>query len=302
MEDVEMTTGASAPATTVTRTEIANVGVVGCGLMGAGIAEVCIRSGANVVVVDTDLEKASVSRRRLEAVSEVERDRSGSPAKAPTLLFDAHLESLVDSDLVIEAVTEDLRAKEAVLRQLDRIIVSRDAIIASNTSSIAIGRLGAFTQRPESVVGMHFFYPVPAMSLVEVVPSLLTSDTVTLRAELFVTQNLGKSAIRAKDHAGFVVNRLLVPYLLNAVRLVEMGFASPDDIDKGMVGGCGFPLGPLRVLDLIGLDTLRAASLLLYEEFGDLQFLPPPLLSRMVEAGSLGRKSGRGFYEYSVTP
>jgi 3-hydroxybutyryl-CoA dehydrogenase len=212
------------------------------------------------------------------------------------------IEALHDRDLVIEAVAEDERLKADVLTRLDTVVTGGDTILATNTSAIPVIRLAAATGRPEHVVGVHFFNPVPVLRLVELVPSLLTSaDTVT-RAETFVTGTLGKEAVRTRDRAGFVVNALLVPYLLAAIRMVESGSASVEDIDRGMVLGCAHPLGPLALTDLIGLDTTRAIAESLYAEFREPQYAPPPLLCRMVEAGLLGRKSGRGFHTYDEHP
>jgi 3-hydroxybutyryl-CoA dehydrogenase len=186
-----------------------------------------------------------------------------------------------------------------VFRQLDEIVESPDAILASNTSSIPIMKLGIATSRPDKVVGIHFFNPVPVLRLVELVTSLMTSGETIDRANAFATDVLGKKVIRSQDRAGFVVNALLIPYILSAIRMMESGFATADDIDTGMVEGCNHPMGPLRLADLIGLDTTQAVAESLYEEFKEPLYAPPPMLSRMVEAGLLGRKAGRGFYDYS---
>jgi len=282
---------------------IERVGVVGCGLMGSGIAEVCARAGRDVSVVEVDAEALDAGRRRVEAslaravkaakLSEVERDDA-----AARIHYVADIGDLADRQLVVEAVVEDEAPKLVVFTALDKVVADENAILASNTSSIPIMKLAMATQRPESVIGIHFFNPVPVLALVELVTSLLTGPETAARAEAFVTEVLGKRVIRSQDRAGFIVNALLVPYLLSAIRMFESGFASRDDIDTGMVEGCAHPMGPLRLTDLIGLDTTMAVAESLYAEFKEPLYAPPPLLSRMVEAGLLGRKSGRGFYEY----
>jgi 3-hydroxybutyryl-CoA dehydrogenase len=199
---------------------------------------------------------------------------------------------------VVEAVVEDETMKVAIFQELDKVIAAADAILASNTSSIPIMKLGIATRRPEQVIGIHFFNPVPVLRLVELVTSLMTAPDTIARADTFATDVLNKRVIRSQDRAGFVVNALLIPYLLSAIRMMESGFATADDIDTGMVEGCNHPMGPLHLTDLIGLDTTLAVAQSLYEEFKEPLYAPPPLLSRMVEAGLLGRKTGRGFYEY----
>lgn len=282
------------------------VAVVGCGLMGSGIAEVCARANLDVTVVETDEAASSTGRRRIETslgravsagkLSGVERERSLN-----YVTFATDLEALADAELVIEAVAEDERLKLQVFAELDRVVLANDAILASNTSSIPIMKLAMATHRPESVIGVHFFNPVPVLRLVEIVTSLLTSPETIARSEAFAIGPLGKRVIRSQDRAGFVVNALLIPYLLSAVRMVESGFATVEDIDAGMVEGCAHPMGPLRLADLIGLDTTMAVARSLYEEFKEQLYAPPPLLSRMVDAGLLGRKTGRGFYTYGVS-
>ncbi|MEU6663388.1 3-hydroxybutyryl-CoA dehydrogenase [Streptomyces sp. NPDC046821] len=283
--------------------EITKVGVVGCGLMGSGIAEVCARAGFDVVVNEIDTDAAAVGRARITA--SLDRGlRSGKlsqddrAAALSRLTFTGDFGDLADCQLVIEAVAERLEVKASVLTALDKVLRSPDAIIASNTSSIPIIELAALTQRPERVVGVHFFNPVPVQRLVEIIPTQLTSDDVDERASVFVTTSLGKTAIRARDRSGFVVNALLIPYLISAVRMLESGSASAEDIDNGMVLGCAHPMGPLRLLDLIGLDTAQSVADSMYEEFKEPLYAPPPLLRRMVAAGTLGRKTGRGFYPY----
>ncbi|MGW7528322.1 3-hydroxybutyryl-CoA dehydrogenase [Streptomyces sp. NPDC054783] len=288
-------------------TAIERVGVVGCGLMGAGIAEVCARAGLPVTVVERDAQAARSGRLRIArsldratAHGRLTAERRETAAALITVADE--IEAVHDRDLVIEAVAEDERLKTDVLTRLDAVVTGDDAILATNTSSIPVIRLAAATGRPGHVVGVHFFNPVPVLRLVELIPSLLTSDTTVTRAETFVTHRLGKEVVRTRDRAGFVVNALLVPYLLAAIRMVESGGASVEDIDRGMVLGCAHPLGPLALTDLIGLDTTRAIAESLYAEFREPQFSPPPLLSRMVEAGLLGRKSGRGFHAYDAEP
>ncbi|MGW4568289.1 3-hydroxybutyryl-CoA dehydrogenase [Streptomyces sp. NPDC004561] len=288
-------------------TDIERVGVVGCGLMGAGIAEVCARSGLPVTVVERDAEAARAGRLRIarsldRAAAHGRLTGEQRQAAGALVTVVDQIEALHDRDLVIEAVAEDERLKADVFTRLDAVVADGHAVLATNTSSIPVIRLAAATGRPEHVVGVHFFNPVPVLRLVELVPSLLTSADTVARAETFVTGTLGKEVVRTRDRAGFVVNALLVPYLLAAVRMVESGAASVEDVDRGMVLGCAHPLGPLALTDLIGLDTTRAIAESLYAEFREPQFSPPPLLSRMVEAGLLGRKSGRGFHTYDERP
>ncbi|MEH0573882.1 MULTISPECIES: 3-hydroxybutyryl-CoA dehydrogenase [Streptomyces] len=284
--------------------DIRGVGVVGCGLMGAGIAEVCARAGLDVVVHEPNPGAADAGRARITAsldrgvrrgkLSGADRDAALARVRVSTDLAD-----LADRDLVVEAATEDEKVKTELFAELDRIVVREDALLATNTSSLPIMRLGMATARPHQVIGVHFFNPVPVLELVEIVPSLLTAPQTQSRAEEFVTRVLGKKTIRAQDRAGFVVNALLVPYLLSAIRMLESGHARAEDIDTGMVLGCVHPMGPLSLADLIGLDTLAAIAEAMYADFKDPLHAPPPLLLRMVEAGLLGRKSGRGFHEYA---
>ncbi|MES5820888.1 3-hydroxybutyryl-CoA dehydrogenase [Streptomyces sp. RG80] len=272
--------------------------------MGAGIAEVCARAGLDVVVHEVNPGAAEAGRARITA----SLDRGVRRGKLTGEERDAALDrvrvtheltELADRDLVVEAATEDEKVKVELFTELDRIVTREDAIIASNTSSLPIMRLGTATTRPHQVIGVHFFNPVPVLELVEIAPSLLTGPQVRSRAEEFVTGVLGKKVIHAQDRAGFVVNALLVPYLLSAIRMLESGHASAEDIDTGMVLGCAHPMGPLSLADLIGLDTLTAIAEAMYADFKDPLHAPPPLLLRMVEAGLLGRKSGRGFHDYS---
>jgi len=283
--------------------EIQRVGVVGCGLMGSGIAEVCARAGLQVLVREIDEAACESGRGRIVGsldrgvasgkLSEEERDEA-----VDRLSFTVDLAEFADRQLVVEAIAEDEGLKTEVFATLDRVVEDRDAILASNTSSIPVMKLGIATDRPAQVLGVHFFNPVPVLKLVELVPSLMTSDETTARADRFATEVLNKRVIRSTDRAGFVVNALLIPYLLSAIRMLESGFATAEDIDTGMVEGCSHPMGPLRLTDLIGLDTTLAVADSLYQEFKEPLYAPPPLLSRMVEAGLLGRKSARGFYEY----
>jgi 3-hydroxybutyryl-CoA dehydrogenase len=271
--------------------------------MGSGIAEVAARAGCDVVVVEADDPAAKRGRARIEKSLGTAVDRgklSGEErdAAVEAIQVTDDYAALADRDLVVEAVVESAAAKVAVFDRVDQVVDSPDAVLASNTSSIPIMKLAMATQRPESVTGLHFFNPVPVLNLVELVPSLLTSTPTIDRAESFATDVLGKRVIRSQDRAGFVVNALLIPYLLSAIRMLESGFATAEDIDAGMVEGCAHPMGPLRLTDLIGLDTTMAVADSLYEEFKEQLYAAPPLLSRMVDAGLLGRKAGRGFYDY----
>jgi 3-hydroxybutyryl-CoA dehydrogenase len=271
--------------------------------MGSGIAEVVARHGGEVVVLEADEGAAKAGRARIEgslgnAVRRGKLDGGVMGEVLDRIEVTWEMDRLADRELVVEAVVEDEAEKVAVFRRLDQVVEATDAVLASNTSSIPIMKLAMATKRPESVVGMHFFNPVPVLALVEIVPSLLSSpDTVAL-CERYATEALGKRVIRSQDRAGFVVNALLIPYLLSAIRMLESGFATADDIDDGMVEGCAHPMGPLRLADLIGLDTTMAVAESLFEEFKEPLYAPPPLLSRMVDAGLLGRKTGRGFYDY----
>ncbi len=280
------------------------IGVIGSGLMGSGITEVCARAGLEVKVVEVDAAAAERGRNRIESslATAVRRGKlaEGESDKALSLIsYETDLAALSDRDLVVEAITEEERVKVETFRRLDEVVSSEHAIFASNTSSIPIMKLASVTSRPEQVIGLHFFNPVPVLRLVELVTSLMTSDETVERASSFATGVLDKRVIMSQDRAGFIVNALLIPYLLSAVRMLESGFATKDDIDAGMVEGCAHPMGPLALSDLIGLDTMKAVAESLYEEFKEPLYAPPPLLLRMVEAGLLGRKSGRGFYEYS---
>jgi 3-hydroxybutyryl-CoA dehydrogenase len=283
---------------------IERVGVVGCGLMGSGIAEVCARAGLDVVVREASPEAAEAGLARIStsldrATRAGKLDDAGRDATLEHIRVTTDYGELADRDMVIEAVVESEELKAEVFGLLDKVVESDSAVLASNTSSIPIMKLGMATGRPESVVGIHFFNPVPVLHLVEIVTSLLTAPATTEQAEAFATDQLGKRVVKSQDRAGFIVNALLIPYLLSAIRMLESGFATAEDIDTGMVEGCAHPMGPLHLADLIGLDTTMAVAESLYAEFKEPLYAPPPLLSRMVEAGLLGRKAGRGFYDYS---
>jgi 3-hydroxybutyryl-CoA dehydrogenase len=280
------------------------VGVVGAGVMGAGIAEVCARAGTDVVVVETDAEAASRGRARIErslerAVERAKVDPGDAEAARERISTTLELSALADRELIVEAVVEDKETKLAVFRELAGIVDDPGVILASNTSSIPIVELGtAAGERGDHVIGLHFFNPVPVMRLVEIIPSLLTAPEVAERAERFAKEQLAKEPIAAPDRAGFTVNALLIPYLLSAIRMLEQGLATAEDIDKGMVEGCGHPMGPLALADLVGLDTVMGVAETLYAEHREQLFAPPPLLQRLVAAGLLGRKTGRGLYSY----
>ena len=279
------------------------IGVVGGGLMGAGIAEVCARAGVDVTVVEADAATAERSHERIEksldrAVRSGKLESAERAAAGDRLVFTATLEDIEGSDGAIEAIIEDELAKRELFTRLDALLPDAQ-FLASNTSSVPIMKLGAGTSKPERVLGMHFFNPVPVLPLVELVRSIMTGDEALDLARAFAQDTLGKICIESQDRAGFIVNALLIPYLLSAIRMYESGFASKEDIDEGMIKGCAHPMGPLALSDLIGLDTLLAVSESLYDEFRDPASVAPALLNRMVEAGLLGRKSGRGFYHYS---
>ena len=284
--------------------EISRVGVVGAGLMGSGIAEVCARAGLDVLVNEVNQDAADAGKARVtKSVQRGVRSGKLSEADADTALgrlrFTTDLGEFADREFVVEAVAEHEPLKVEVFSTLDKVVSSPDAIFASNTSSIPIMKLAMATKRPQQVIGVHFFNPVPVLKLVELIPSLLTDEQTQTRAESFVTGPLGKTVVRSQDRAGFVVNALLIPYLLSAIRMFESGFASAEDIDNGMVLGCAHPMGPLALTDLIGLDTTKAVAESMYAEFKEPLYSPPPLLLRMVDAGLLGKKSGRGFHDYA---
>jgi 3-hydroxybutyryl-CoA dehydrogenase len=286
------------------RPAIERVGVVGAGLMGSGIAEVCARSGLDVVVREVDDSAVAAGRRRIES-SLARAVRTGKLAEQAReealgrIRFVTELDELADRQLVVEAILEREAEKAELFALVDKVVQDDQAILASNTSSIPIMKLGMATRRPESVVGLHFFNPVPVLRLVELVTSLLTEEQTAARAQTFAEEVLQKVVIRSQDRAGFVVNALLIPYILSAIRMLESGFATAADIDSGMVEGCAHPMGPLALADLIGLDTTAAVAQSLYDEFKEQLYAPPPMLLRMVEAGLLGRKTDRGFFDYS---
>ena len=271
--------------------------------MGSGIAEVCARAGVDVTVVEADdagiaRSEAAVERSLDRAVKAGKLDPADRQAATERLAWSIALEDVAGADAAIEAVVEDEDLKRDVFKRLDAVLPDAE-FLASNTSSVPIMKLGAETSHPGRVIGLHFFNPVPVLPLVEVVRSIMTTEETLERATSFAEETLGKTTIHSQDRAGFVVNALLIPYLLSAIRMYESGFASKEDIDQGMIKGCAHPMGPLQLADLIGLDTLLAVSASLYEEFRDTASVAPALLNRMVEAGLLGRKSGRGFYDYS---
>ncbi|MCS0605537.1 3-hydroxybutyryl-CoA dehydrogenase [Streptomyces sp. LP11] len=281
--------------------EIRRVGVVGGGQMGAGIAEVCARAGLDTVVCEVDAVAARAARERVaasldRAVGRGRLERAAARGALDRLVFTGDLDDLADRHLVVEAVVENAEAKTEVFAALDKIVREPSAVLATNTSSLPVMRLGMATGRADRVVGLHFFNPVPVLPLVEVVTSLHTSAATAARVADFASRVLGKTVIRSRDRAGFVVNALLIPYLLSAIRMAESGFATAADIDTGMELGCAHPMGPLRLADLIGLDTVASIADSLYEEFREPLYAPPPLLRRMVQAGLLGRKTGRGFH------
>lgn len=283
---------------------IQRVGVIGCGLMGSGIAEVCARNGLEVLIQEASVAAMEAGQKRLvtsldralgaNKITEAERDSA-----MKNLHFTTDIADLADRQLVVEAVVEDEALKTTIFKSLDKVITDDNAVLATNTSSIPVMKLGMATQRPSQVIGIHFFNPVPVLRLVELVASLLTSEDTINSSTAFAEVALHKRVIRSKDRAGFIVNALLIPYILSAVRMLESGYASAEDIDLGMVEGCAHPMGPLRLADLIGLDTTSAVAESLYTEFKEPLYAAPPLLSRMVDAGLLGRKAGRGFYDYS---
>jgi len=279
-------------------------GVIGCGVMGSGIAEVCAWAGLEVrVAVRGDASIASGRARLLRSL-----DRALDKGKITaadhgraleSVSFGTGLADLADCQIIFEAIPEHEPSKLSLFAELDKIVADPRVIFASNTSSIPIIRLAKATDHPERVIGTHFFSPVPAIPLVELIGSLLTEPDAYERTESFITQTLGKQVIRSPDRAGFVVNAMLIPYLISAIRMMESRFADADIIDKGMTLGCSHPVGPLKLADLIGLDTIASAAIALYEEHKEPQYSPPPLLLRMVEGGLLGKKTGRGFYSYA---
>jgi 3-hydroxybutyryl-CoA dehydrogenase len=282
--------------------DIARVGIVGSGIMGAGLAEVAARAGHDVVVrsrtqAGADAVLAGIEKGLARQVERGKLDEAVRDEILGRISVTDHLGRLADCDLVIESVVEDLAVKKELFVELEQI-VKPDGILATNTSTLPVIELAMVTQRPEQVCGIHFFNPAPMMKLVEVVRPLTASDA-TIAAALAFAERCGKDAVEVQDRAGFVVNALLFPYLNNAVRMFEQGTASKEAIDTAMQGGCNFPMGPFALLDLVGLDTSLAILDALYDEFRDPNYAAVPTLRRMVAAGHLGRKSGRGFYDYS---
>jgi 3-hydroxybutyryl-CoA dehydrogenase len=281
--------------------DVRTVGVIGCGLMGSGISEVVARAGQTAVVLETSDELVERGRQRIETstLRAVERGRLDAEERDAVLgriSLTTDVQDLADVDLVIEAATEDHDTKVGMFRRLDEV-TKPEVILASNTSSIPIADLGAATSRPDKVLGMHFFNPVPAMGLIELVRAISSSDDTMAFGRAYGVV-LGKTTVESRDRAGFIVNALLIPYLNGAIRMLEDGFATREDIDTAVHLGLNHPMGPLRLIDLIGLDTHLFIANVLFEEFKEPTYAPPPLLRRMVTAGRLGRKVGRGFYDY----
>jgi len=281
--------------------EIKKIGVVGCGIMGSGIAQLCAQSGCPTMVseLNSELLNKGMAAIRSSLDSGIRKGKVSEEVKQATLDHlhgTTNLEDFGDCDLVIEAAIENLEEKKRVFTALDRVC-PQHAILASNTSCLSILDMAMVTKRPAQVIGMHFFNPVPIMRLVEIVRTILSSDEAIDAAKSF-SQSLGKVVITAKDMPGFIVNRLLIPYLLGAIRAFEAGVATKEDIDQGMALGCNHPMGPLTLADFIGLDTTYFIACAMYDEFRDPLYAPPPLLKKMVTAGQLGRKSGKGFYDY----
>ncbi|MCB0994220.1 MAG: 3-hydroxybutyryl-CoA dehydrogenase [Acidimicrobiales bacterium] len=283
--------------------EITRVGVIGAGTMGSGIAEVCARAGLDTRVVEMSPEFVEKGRERVigsmdKAAARGRMTQEERDIAVDLLSFGSDLGALDDRDLVIEAIVESEDDKVTVFQTLDKVMPAH-GIIASNTSSIPIIRLATVTQRTSQVVGLHFFNPAPVQPLVEIVRCLRTSDETVEAVQSLAETTLGKHVIHCRDRAGFIVNRLLVPYLLAAIRMLDSGEASREDIDNGMRFGCAHPMGPLELCDLVGLDTVKAVADVMFEEFKEPLYAPPPLLNRMVSAGKLGRKTGEGFYDYA---
>ena len=283
--------------------EITKAGVIGSGLMGSGIAEVLARSGLDVVVRDISDEAVAAGRGRIEKsfAKGVERGKlsqEDADAALGRLTFTTDLQAMADRQLVIEAASENEEIKKSIFSELDGIVTGKNAILASNTSSMPIIRFAQVTSRPERVLGLHFFNPAPVQPLVEIISSVLTDPEVANTIEKFSIDVLGKKPIRSDDRPGFIVNALLIPYLFAAIRMYEAGHATKEDIDNGMMNGAAHPMGPLTLADLIGLDTCLFVGQSIYEETGAAADKPPVLLSRMVDGGLLGRKTGRGFYDY----
>ena len=286
-------------------TEIRRVGVLGCGLMGSGIAQVAAAAGHETIVRDVsqqiwDRARGGIEKSLAKFVEKGKLAAADRDAALKRLTFTTATGDLKGCDIVVEAITEDLELKNALWKELD-VLCPPHTIFASNTSSLTIAAMAAATKRADRFVGLHFFNPVPLMPLVEVVRAVTTSEETFRRAFAFA-RSLGKEAVAARDNSGFIVNLLLVPYLLDAIRAVEHGVGSVPDIDKAMQLGCGYPMGPLTLLDFVGLDTTYRIAEIMFTEYRERRYAPPPLLKRMVTAGLMGRKSGKGFYDYSVDP
>jgi 3-hydroxybutyryl-CoA dehydrogenase len=286
-------------------TEIKKVGVLGCGLMGSGVAQVAAAAGYTTVVREVDdaplqKGKAGIEKSLAKFVEKGKLTEEDRDATLSRLSFVTDMGALKDCDIVIEAVTEDLEVKNALWKELDSLCPP-STIFTSNTSSLTIAAMAATTERADRFVGLHFFNPVPLMKLVEVVRTITTSQD-TFDTTFTFAESLGKTAVAAKDSSGFIVNLLLVPYLLDAIRALETGVASIEDIDNAMKLGCGYPMGPLALLDFVGNDTTYKIAEIMFDEYREQRYAPPPLLKRMVMAGLYGRKSGKGFYDYSATP
>lgn len=286
-------------------TEIMRIGIVGCGVMGAGLAEVCSASGLDVRIAartsrsaDAGLQRITASTDR--AVRKGVMTANEQEAVLSRITFTTEIVDLADRQLVIEAASEILSVKTEIFAVLDKVVDDPDAVLATNTSSIPIMKIAHATTRPGRVIGIHFFNPVTRMALAEIVECLLTDPSTTARTEEFLTASLGKQVARSKDRAGFVVNALLVPYLLSAIRMLESGFSSVTEIDTAMRLGCAHPMGPLELIDMIGLDVIAGVAEALHAEFREPHYCPPPLLLRMVDAGLLGRKTGRGFHDHTA--
>ncbi len=282
--------------------EIKKVAIIGGGTMGSGIAEVCAKSGLDTIVMEPEAAAAEAAQNRIDSSLDkaVARGRLSQEDRSTTgalLSYTTDINALGDRDLVIEAIVENEAIKLELFKRLDEV-TPEHCILASNTSSIPLINIGTATKRPDRALGLHFFNPATVQKLCEIVVSIATDEAVVVACEKFAKETLGKETIRSQDRAGFIVNRLLVPYLLQAISLLDTGQVSAQDIDNGMMFGCAHPMGPLTLCDLIGLDTIKSVADVLYDEFKEPTYAPPPLLKRMVAGGLLGRKSGAGFYKY----